>query len=421
MVSEIIRWQTPLAHMRRTALEDFELSGKTIKKGDKVVMWYVSGNRDDTVIENPDAFIIDRPQARRHLSFGFGIHRCVGNRLAEMQLKIVWEEVLKRFPKIEVLEEPKRVYSTFVKGYETNDGADADPGAAFRRHASSSISSSVRSPGTTVTGSLRPEKPTPSLAMAEIKGPGPRPAVEVARIRILIDGSAATTCFKAVRTLSACLIRNSGGRPVAATTWAARLCSRASASARSWRSISSRTPLQCSNSAGEITLSKATFPPVERARRHAYFSAAANSGLSSATTRNLRRPSGSDVGHDQKNAASPATSSPPEADQLLDLGHRRAATSRGRAAPLARMASISAGSASKAAHPVADRGQLLDRQLGQGRLEGPEALAGVFGQHLGLGPADQRREDADQVVGLRRGRRALPGSRAAVPDRCGPS
>jgi cytochrome P450 len=118
MVSEIIRWQTPLAHMRRTALEDFELGGKTIKKGDKVVMWYVSGNRDDTVIEDADAFIIDRPNARRHLSFGFGIHRCVGNRLAEMQLKIVWEEVLKRFPKIEVLEEPKRVFSTFVKGYE---------------------------------------------------------------------------------------------------------------------------------------------------------------------------------------------------------------------------------------------------------------------------------------------------------------
>jgi cytochrome P450 len=118
MVSEIIRWQTPLAHMRRTALEDYELAGQTIKKGDKVVMWYVSGNRDDTVIENADQFIIDRPNARRHLSFGFGIHRCVGNRLAEMQLRIVWEEILKRFPKIEVLEEPKRVYSTFVKGYE---------------------------------------------------------------------------------------------------------------------------------------------------------------------------------------------------------------------------------------------------------------------------------------------------------------
>ena len=118
MVPEIIRWQTPLAHMRRTALEDFELAGKLIKKGDKVVMWYVSGNRDERAIENPDAFIIDRERPRQHLSFGFGIHRCVGNRLAELQLKIVWEEILKRFAKIEVLEEPKRVRSSFVKGYE---------------------------------------------------------------------------------------------------------------------------------------------------------------------------------------------------------------------------------------------------------------------------------------------------------------
>jgi cytochrome P450 len=119
MVSEIIRWQTPLAHMRRTAIADQEVGGKLIKKGDKVVMWYVSGNRDDTVIENPDAFIIDRERPRHHLSFGFGIHRCVGNRLAEMQLRIVWEEVLKRFPRIEVVGEPRRVYSAFVKGYET--------------------------------------------------------------------------------------------------------------------------------------------------------------------------------------------------------------------------------------------------------------------------------------------------------------
>ncbi len=117
MVPEIIRWQTPLAHMRRTALEDIELGGKQIKKGDKVVMWYVSGNRDDTVIENADKFIIDRARPRQHLSFGFGIHRCVGNRLGEMQLRIVWEEVLKRFPKIEVMEEPTRIYSSFVKGY----------------------------------------------------------------------------------------------------------------------------------------------------------------------------------------------------------------------------------------------------------------------------------------------------------------
>jgi cytochrome P450 len=119
MVPEIIRWQTPLAHMRRTALADTELGGKQIKKGDKVVMWYVSGNRDDDVIEHPDEFIIDRARPRTHLSFGFGIHRCVGIRLAELQLKIVWEEIVKRFDNIEVVGEPKRVYSSFVKGYET--------------------------------------------------------------------------------------------------------------------------------------------------------------------------------------------------------------------------------------------------------------------------------------------------------------
>ena len=117
-VSEIIRWQTPLAHMRRTALADTEVGGKLIKRGDKVVMWYVSGNRDEEVIENPNAFIIDRARPRQHLSFGFGVHRCVGNRLAEMQLRIVWEELLKRHPKIDVVKPPKRILSSFVKGYE---------------------------------------------------------------------------------------------------------------------------------------------------------------------------------------------------------------------------------------------------------------------------------------------------------------
>jgi cytochrome P450 len=119
MVPEIIRYQTPLAHMRRTALKDVELGGKTIRKGERVIMWYVSGNRDEDAIENPNDFIIDRARPRQHLSFGFGIHRCVGNRLAEMQLRITWEEILKRFPKIEVMGEPRRVYSSFVKGYET--------------------------------------------------------------------------------------------------------------------------------------------------------------------------------------------------------------------------------------------------------------------------------------------------------------
>ncbi|TFV35292.1 cytochrome P450 [Bradyrhizobium frederickii] len=117
-VPEVIRWQTPLAHMRRTALSDFEFRGKQIKKGDKVVMWYVSGNRDAEVIERPYDFIIDRARPRTHLSFGFGIHRCVGLRLAELQLKIIWEEILRRFDHIDVVGEPKRVYSSFVKGLE---------------------------------------------------------------------------------------------------------------------------------------------------------------------------------------------------------------------------------------------------------------------------------------------------------------
>jgi cytochrome P450 len=117
MVPEIIRYQTPLAYMRRRATRDYEIRGKTIKEGDKVAMWYVSGNRDDEVIENPNEFIIDRNTPRHHLSFGFGIHRCMGNRLAEMQLRIVWEEILKRFKRIEVVREPGRTQSSFVKGY----------------------------------------------------------------------------------------------------------------------------------------------------------------------------------------------------------------------------------------------------------------------------------------------------------------
>jgi cytochrome P450 len=117
MVSEIIRWQTPLAYMRRVAKEDVELNGKTIIKGDKVVMWYVSGNRDERVIDQPNQFMIDRKNARKHLSFGFGVHRCMGNRLAEMQLRILWEEILKRFDNIKVVDDPKYVQSNFVKGY----------------------------------------------------------------------------------------------------------------------------------------------------------------------------------------------------------------------------------------------------------------------------------------------------------------
>ena len=117
MVPEIIRWQTPLAHMRRNAVSDIQFGGKLIRKGDKVILWYVSGNRDETVIDRPDDFVIDRMRARHHLSFGFGIHRCMGNRVAELQLRILWEEILARFEHIEVVEEPVRVASNFVQGY----------------------------------------------------------------------------------------------------------------------------------------------------------------------------------------------------------------------------------------------------------------------------------------------------------------
>ena len=119
MVSEIIRWQTPLAYMRRTAARDIEVGGQKIRAGDKIAMWYVSGNRDETEIDNPNAFLIDRKNARHHLSFGFGVHRCMGNRLAEMQLRVLWEEILDRFREIEVVGDVERVQSSFVRGYSS--------------------------------------------------------------------------------------------------------------------------------------------------------------------------------------------------------------------------------------------------------------------------------------------------------------
>jgi cytochrome P450 len=116
LVSEIIRWQTPVIHMRRTAVRDTELAGRSIKLGDKVVMWYVSGNRDETAIDEPERFVVGRPRARHHLSFGAGIHRCVGDRLAEMQLKILWQEILKRDLVVEIAGPPVRLYSNFIRG-----------------------------------------------------------------------------------------------------------------------------------------------------------------------------------------------------------------------------------------------------------------------------------------------------------------
>lgn len=116
-VAETIRYQSPIIYFRRTATRDTELGDKTIKGGDKVVMWYVSGNRDETVIDDPDAFIADRAKPRRHVAFGAGIHRCVGDRLAELQLRILWEEILAKDLRFEVVGEPKRVYSNFIRGF----------------------------------------------------------------------------------------------------------------------------------------------------------------------------------------------------------------------------------------------------------------------------------------------------------------
>lgn len=116
MVSEIIRWQTPVIHMRRTALQDYELGGQQIKKGDKVIMWYLSGNRDEDVFEEADRLIIDRPNARSHVAFGFGVHRCMGNRLAELQLRVLWEEIMKRFHTVELVDEVTRLPNNFIRG-----------------------------------------------------------------------------------------------------------------------------------------------------------------------------------------------------------------------------------------------------------------------------------------------------------------
>jgi cytochrome P450 len=117
LVPEIIRWQTPLSYMRRTATRDCELAGKPIRKHDQLLMWYLSGNRDEDVFDNADALDIERPNASHHLSFGHGTHFCMGSRLAELQLRILWEEILPRFKRIEVQEEPSRTFSSFVNGY----------------------------------------------------------------------------------------------------------------------------------------------------------------------------------------------------------------------------------------------------------------------------------------------------------------
>ncbi|MBT4488990.1 MAG: cytochrome P450, partial [Rhodospirillaceae bacterium] len=119
LVPEIIRYQSSIIHMRRTALLDAEFGGKKIAKGDRMVMWYVSGNWDEDAIEAPEEFNIQRAKARRHLAFGAGIHRCVGDRLAEQQLQILWEEILKRDMRIEIMGPAERLYSNFIRGIKS--------------------------------------------------------------------------------------------------------------------------------------------------------------------------------------------------------------------------------------------------------------------------------------------------------------
>lgn len=112
-VNEIIRWVAPVVYMRRTALADTELGGKQIKKGDKLALWYMSGNRDEDVYSDPFTFDIGRDEAR-HLSFGFGQHLCIGWRLAEMQLTVLLTELLDRFPDISATGEVDRMRTNFL-------------------------------------------------------------------------------------------------------------------------------------------------------------------------------------------------------------------------------------------------------------------------------------------------------------------
>ncbi len=116
---EIVRWVSPVLHMRRTATRDTQVGGQAITKGDKVVMWYLSGNRDEAVFENPFAFDIARTTrhgAPRHVGFGTGEHVCLGQRLAELQLRVAFEELLTRLPNLRPAGRPRKLRSNFING-----------------------------------------------------------------------------------------------------------------------------------------------------------------------------------------------------------------------------------------------------------------------------------------------------------------
>jgi cytochrome P450 len=118
-ISEMIRYQTPVAHMRRTATEDIEFRGKKIKKGDKIILWYASGNLDADEIQQPDHFIVNRKKYDHHLAFGTGVHRCIGKNIAILQMRLLWEELIKRGLIINVLAPPVRIRSNIVNGYSS--------------------------------------------------------------------------------------------------------------------------------------------------------------------------------------------------------------------------------------------------------------------------------------------------------------
>ena len=113
---EMLRWVTSVIYFRRTATKDTQIRGQDIKKGDKVVMWYGSANRDEDIFENGHLFQVDRQNAKKHLAFGAGEHLCLGNRLGHMQIRILFEEMLERYPNIHSTSEPVRVPSNFLAG-----------------------------------------------------------------------------------------------------------------------------------------------------------------------------------------------------------------------------------------------------------------------------------------------------------------
>jgi cytochrome P450 len=115
--TETIRLQTPIAHMRRTATCDTILGGQQIKKGDKIALWYNSSNRDESVFPNADHWDVTRENSRRHQSFGYGIHRCLGARLAELQVTTLVEEMVKRNMDVKLAAPPERIPSCFTNGF----------------------------------------------------------------------------------------------------------------------------------------------------------------------------------------------------------------------------------------------------------------------------------------------------------------